>query len=124
MRLNNLKPKIEELYLKGFNASQITNILNSNLEDKKIKRETIQKHIQRNLLDKKMQHNIKVLENKEAIKAVNYEATRCMSDKSFISKNMSIYKTKKNGDIIIDKEIAPCITWDTPKRLNNENKVS
>lgn len=124
MRLNNLKSKIEELYLKGFNASQITNILNSDLEDKKIKRETIQKHIQRNLLDKKMQHNIKVLENKEAIKAVNYEATRCMSDKSFISKNKSIYKTKKNGDIIIDKDIAPVITWDTPRRLNNENKVN
>lgn len=123
MRLNNLKPKIEELYLKGLNASQITNILNSDLEDKKIKRETIQKHIQRNLLDKKMQHNIKVLEKKEAIKATNYEATRCMSDKAFINKNKSIYITKKNGDIIIDKDVAPSITWDTPKRLVNENKL-
>ncbi|SDO76094.1 hypothetical protein [Clostridium gasigenes] len=124
MKLNNKKDKIEELYLNGFNASQITNILNSKLEDKKIKRETIQKHIQRNLLNKRMQHNIKVLEKKEAIKAVNYESTRCMSDKSFISKNKSIYRTKPNGDIVIDKEVAPVVTWDTPKTLLNQKDLT
>lgn len=124
MRLNSLKDTIEKLYLDGFNASQITNILNSKLQDNKVKRETIQKHIQRNLLNKKMQHDIKVLEKKEAIKAVNYEATRCMSDKAFINKNKSIYTTRANGDIVINKEVAPVITWDTPKRLVNEKKVN
>lgn len=123
MNLNKSRNKIEELYLKGFNASQITSILNSSLEDKKIKKETIQKHIQRNLLNKKMQHNIKVLEKKEAIKATNYEATKYMTDKSFVNKNRSIYVTKKNGDIVLNKEIALVTTWDTPRRLNNECKV-
>lgn len=123
MKLSNFKEKIEDLYLDGMNASEITKILNSNI-DIKVKRETVQKHIQRNLLNKKMEHNIKILERKEVEKAVNYEAKKCMSDKAFINKNKSVYRTKANGDIVINKDIAPCITWDTPKRLNNENKVT
>ncbi|MBU3109345.1 DNA-binding response regulator [Clostridium gasigenes] len=124
MRLNNVKGKIEELYLKGLNANEITKRLNSNIccESEKIKRETIQKHIQRNLLHKKMEHKIKIMERKETIKAVNYEATKYMTDKSFIIKNRSVYRTKLNGDIVINKEVAPCITWDTPRKLLNENK--
>lgn len=125
MKLSIFKNRIEELYLSGMNASEITKTLNSNIynKDSKIKRETVQKHIQRNLLNKKMEHNIKVLERKEVLKAVNYEAKKCMSDKAFINKNKSVYKTKENGDIIIDKDVAPCVTWDTPRRLNNENKT-
>lgn len=124
MILNDVKSEIEKLYLKGFNAAEITKILNKDLKNEnEFKKETIQKHIQRNLLKKKMEHNIKILEKKEMIKAVNYEAKKHMTDKTFINKNRSIYKTKENGDIVIDKDVAPVITWDTPKRLVNENKV-
>lgn len=125
MKLKKIKERIEEMYLKGLNASEITKELNSNIENTKdkVKRETIQKHIQRNLLHKKTQHNIKILEKKETIKAINYEATKFMTDKTFINKNKSAYNTKANGDIVINKDVAPCITWDTPRRLTNENKT-
>ncbi|SJU30654.1 Uncharacterised protein [Clostridioides difficile] len=45
-----------------------------------------------------------------------------MSDKDFVRRNRSIYKTKSNGDIVIDKKIQVAIPWDVPKRLNNEDK--
>lgn len=126
MKVSCFKEEIKDLYIKGLNASEITNILNAKIldKDKKLKRESVQKHIQRNLSHKKMEHNLKIIEKREVLKAINYEATRCMSDKAFINKNKSIYVTRPNGDIVINKEVAPVTTWDTPKRLVNENKVS
>lgn len=60
----------------------------------------------------------------ETIKAINYEATREMGDKAFILKNRSIYKTKDNGNIILknENELECKVTWDTPRRFNNDSK--
>lgn len=60
----------------------------------------------------------------ETIKAINYEATREMGDKAFILKNRSIYNTKRNGNIILknENELECKVTWDTPKRLNNDSR--
>lgn len=109
------KEKVKELYLKGYNASQIAKKMNSNTE-------AIRKCIQRNYSNLKNKHKIGIIEQKETLKAVNYEANRYMSDKSFILKNRSIYTTKANGDIVLNRKVAPIVSWDTPRRLNNENK--
>ena len=45
-----------------------------------------------------------------------------MSDKTFILKNRSLYETKKDGDIVLKKDIDCAITWDVPRRLTNKFK--
>lgn len=47
-----------------------------------------------------------------------------MGDKAFVESNMSIYKTKESGDIIINKKVAPIVTYDTPKRLSKEKDLT
>jgi len=108
------KEKIKELYLeKGFNIPEIAN-------EMQLKEDSVKKCIQRNFKQYKLQHKRVRFKKKEIEKAINYEATKCMSDSTFINKNPSIYKTIENGDIIID---APeeTLTWDVPRKLINEN---
>ncbi|NFF21805.1 DNA-binding response regulator [Clostridium botulinum] len=109
------KIKIKELYLKGYDAVKIAKILDS-------KTESVRKCIQRNFGNLKKQHEIAIIQRKEAIKATNYEANKFISDRSFILKNRSAYKTKPNGDIVLNREVVPIVTWDMPRMLVNENK--
>ncbi len=116
MKAKTNKNQIEELYLDGYDASQISKKLKKNVE-------AVRKHIQRNLNHLKDEHKIAVIERREIIRATNYEANKYMGDSTFIKKNRSIYKTKLDGDIVINRDVAPVVTWDTPKRLVNENKI-
>lgn len=109
------KKVIKELYLKGYNAKEIAAKTQCGVE-------SVRKYIQRNLNDLKYKHDLAVTARKETIKAINYESNRYISDKAFILKNRSIYKTKTDGDIVINKKVAPVVTWDTPRRLTNEYK--
>lgn len=109
------KESIKSFYLKGYNAVEIAKKVCSSTE-------AVRKCIQRNFEDLKLKHEIAAIQRKEEYKAINYESNRYISDKAFILKNRSIYKTLPNGDIIINKEVAPVVTWDTPRRLVNENK--
>ena len=108
------KEKVKELYLDGLKAPEIAKML-------AVEKETVKKCIQRNFNHLKHKHDIAVIQRREVIKATNYEANKYMGDSTFIKTNRSIYKTKSNGDIVINKEVAPVVTWDTPKRLSNEN---
>ncbi|OOM81773.1 hypothetical protein CLPUN_09570 [Clostridium puniceum] len=116
MNAKTYKNQIEELYLNGYDASQIAKKLKKNIE-------AVRKYIQRNLSHLNYRHKIAVIERREIIRATNYESNKFMGDSTFIKKNRSIYKTKLDGDIVINRDIAPVVTWDTPKRLVNENKV-
>lgn len=109
------KEEVRELYLKGYNAVEIA---------KKLHKETeaIRKCIQRNFWALRHEHEVAIIQRKEEVKAVKYEANRFMSDKAFVLKNRSIYKTLPNGDIVINKEVSGTVSWDTPRRLINENK--
>lgn len=109
------KVKISNLYLSGYNAAEIAKIIKSNAE-------TVRKCIQRNYSHLKKRHERALIERKESLRAINYEATRCMTNKAFITKNRSIYKTNKDGDIVLNRKVAPVVTWDTPLRLTNEFK--
>lgn len=110
------KNQIERLYLDGYDASEIAKKLKINVE-------TVRKCIQRNFKDLRPKHEIALVRRREIIKAINYEANKFMGDSTFIKKNRSIYKTKPDGDIVINKDVAPVVTWDTPRRLTNENKT-
>lgn len=111
------KEQVRKFYLEGLTSSEIAKKLKAN-------KETIKKCIQRNFSNLKHKHEIVKVQRREVIKATNYEANKYIGDSAFIKKNRSIYKTNTNGDIVIDKEVAPVTTWDTPKRLVNENKVN
>lgn len=107
------KELVKALYISGLNAPEIAEKLN-------LKGDSIKKCIQRNFEKYKLQHKKARFKLKEVEKAVNYEATRCMSDSTFIKKNPSIYKTISNGDIVINapEETLP---WDVPKKLKNDD---
>lgn len=107
------KELIKTLYISGLNTSEIAERLN-------LKSDTVQKCIKRNFDKYNLQHKRARFKLKEIEKVVNYEATKCISDSVFIKKNPSIYKTIKNGDIILD---APeeTIPWDVPRILKNDN---
>ncbi|HBJ1646319.1 UNVERIFIED_ORG: helix-turn-helix domain containing protein [Clostridium botulinum] len=109
------KIKVKEYYLKGYSYNKIASIL-------KQKPETVKKCIQRNLKKFKISHEANKIRNKEVKKVLNFENKKFMSDRDFVRRNRSIYKTKSNGDIVIDKKIQVAIPWDVPKRLNNEDK--
>lgn len=109
------KKQVENLYIEGFTDSEIARKLNC-------KKDTVKKCIQRNLGWLKGSHRIAKNCRREAVKTTNYEAKKYMSDSTFVKKNRSAYKTNSNGDIVINKKVAPVVTWDTPRRLANENK--
>jgi len=108
------KEVVKNLYIsEGLNPSEIAVKLN-------LKVDSVKKCIERNFIKFKVQHRKVRFEKKEIEKSINYEATRCMSDASFIKRNPSIYTVKENGDIIVN---APkeTLTWDVPKRLKNDD---
>ncbi|WP_238899448.1 DNA-binding response regulator [Clostridium sp. YIM B02500] len=110
------KEKVKGLYLQGYNAVDIAFILNC-------KSDTVRQCIHRNLKEFKNSHLATKIRNKEIDRITRYEAKQYMSDSTFIKKNRSIYKTNLDGDIVIDVNAAPIVSFDTPKRLKNENSL-
>lgn len=109
------KDSVKNLYLKGYNAVQIANILGYSIE-------STRKCIQRNFKELKQKNQISKIYDKEVKRISNHEAKAFMSDRDFIKRNRSIYRTKDNGDIVLRKDVAGVIPWDVPRRLTNENK--
>lgn len=115
------KELVKQLYANGLNAREISEQLNEN-------KSAVNKCIQRNFKDLKPIHlknrkYFKFYEN-EVKKITKYESKQYMSDKTFILKNRSIYKTEKDGDIVLKKDIGCAVPWDVPRRLTNEFKES
>lgn len=111
------KMKVEKLYRNGYNAVEIAKILLST-------KAAVQKCIQRNFNKFHSEHNIAKRTRKEALKAINYEGNKYMSDITFIKKNRSIYKTLENGDIVLNQEVSGVVSYDTPTRWTNEYKAA
>jgi hypothetical protein len=110
------KEKVKELYLKGYNPCIIARLLRCN-------QSTIRQCIHRNLKEFKESHLAEKIRKKEIDRITRHESKQYMSDKDFIKRNRSIYKTNENGDIVINTNIAPIVSFDTPKRLTNECEV-
>lgn len=111
------KQKVKELYLEGKNYYSIANILKANPE-------TVRKCIYRNLREFRSSHEAEKIRQKEINRITRYESKSYMSDITFIKKNRSAYKTDIKGNIILDKSVAPIVTFDTPVRLANGNSQS
>ena len=110
------KEKVKELYLKGYSSVLIA-------EELTCKPETVRNCIERNFKQFKSSHLATKIINKEIDRVTRHEVKQYMSDMTFIKKNRSIYKTNDNGDLFIDKNIAPVVSFDTPRRLKNENSL-
>lgn len=111
------KEKVKEYHLKGLNSIQIARILKCNPP-------AVRKCIERNYREFKKSHLAAKMASKEIDKVTRREAKQFMSDATFIKKNRSIYKTDEEGNIEINKNIAPVVTFDTPRKLKNENSLS
>lgn len=105
--------KVKELYLKGYNPCQIAIVLKCNSS-------TIRQCIHRNLKEFRKSHLAEKIRRKEVDKITRHESKQYMSDKDFIKRNRSIYKTNESGDIVLNKEVAQIVSFDTPKILINE----
>lgn len=110
------KEKVKELYLQGYNSANIANILNC-------KADAVRQCIHRNLKDLKNFHLVNKIRDKEIDRITKREAKQYMNDVTFIKKNRSIYKTNSDGDIVIDSNVNPVLSFDVPKRFKNENSV-
>lgn len=111
------KEKIKELYLSGYTTKEISEIISA-------KEATVRKCINRNFKFLREKHFYAKAVRREALKALNYEAKKNIGDKAFVENNMSIYTMKETGDIIINKNVAPLVTYDTPKRLSREKDLT
>lgn len=115
------KELVKHLYMNGLNAKEIA-------EQLEVNKSAVNKCIQRNFKELKPIHlrnrkHFKFYEN-EVKKITKYESKQYMSDKTFIMKNRSIYRTESDGDIVVKKDIGCVIPWDVPRRLTNEFKKS
>ncbi|MDB2086599.1 DNA-binding response regulator [Clostridium paraputrificum] len=107
------KEKVKEMYLRGYSTTDIAKRLNAS-------RYAVQKCIQRNMRLLKRSHDVAKEFNKEVEKVTRREARKHMSDKEFIRRNKSIYKTNENGDIVLNKAVLGIVSFDTPRRFVNE----
>ena len=105
------KVRIEELYLAGVNAKDISKRIDKSVE-------AIRKYIQRNLKHLKDTHEREERRTKEILNKTRFECGQLISNNSFFKSNRSIYKLdKKNGDLVVDVKVAPVVSFDTPRRI-------
>ena len=105
--------EVEKWYLKGCNSTQIAHILNSNPS-------TVRSCICRHLKDLRTSHFKEQIRRKEVDRITRRESKQYMGDKDFAKRNRSIYVTDKNGDLILNREVAPIVSFDTPRKIINE----
>ena len=107
------KEKVGEMFSQGFSYETIAAELNA-------KKETVRKCIQRNFRQFRNSHQREKIRRKETDRITRFEAKQYMSDKDFIKRNKSIYINSENGDIVLDRKVAPIVSFDVPRRYNNE----
>lgn len=105
------KLRIRELYKNGVSIKEIHKRLG------KYNYESIKKYIQRNLKELKNTHTLNKLHMYETLKKTRSECAREISDISFYKYNRSIYKVNNNGNLVLNKKVAPIVTFDTPKKI-------
>lgn len=108
----NDRKMIEELYKKGIDAGKIQKRL-----EIEYNLDAIRRYIQRNLKHLKDMHLMNQRHTYETLRKTKMECSREISDMSFVKYNRSIYKTNKSGNLVVDKKVAPVVTFDTPNIL-------
>ena len=100
------KIMIEKLYLAGVDAKEISRRIGKSVD-------AIRKYIQRNLKDLKEKHEAEKERTREVLRKTKWECSQEISNSNFAKFNRSIY----NGDLILDRKVAPVVTFDTPTRI-------
>lgn len=111
--------EILKKYLDGYNCVEIAKIFNCN-------KKTIQGRLNnfKKRISEKELKNIETVHkrNRDIVKDIkateSREVNKFMCEITFIKTNSSIYITDTNGNIKINKTVAPIVTYDTPKRMN------
>lgn len=110
------KNRIIRLYLDGYKAVEIANIINE-------KPRTIQKilrEFKKTLSDKKIEIYEKVHSNNKKLRSdERKENKKIMSDKGIALKNPSAYSVNKNGDWVLDRS-KQIYTNDMPLIIKND----
>ena len=104
------KIMIEKLYLAGVDAKEISRRIGKSVD-------AIRKYIQRNLKDLKEKHEAEKERTREILRKTKWECSQEISNSNFAKFNRSIYKQTRNGDLILDRKVAPVVTFDTPTRI-------
>lgn len=110
---------IEELYRSGIDAVRIAKQLKSRYNV-----DTIRRHIQRNLKNLKDIHEKEKERTRLILKKTAWECAQEISVLDFAKRNLSIYKGNRSGDLVVNKDIAPVVTFDTPKRVSRKLEFS
>ena len=97
------KQKVKDLYLKGYNAKEISNIL-SRIKEVDIKSDTIQRCINRNFSGLKINHIKARNLNKDIKRCVDIINNSFMSNSSLLKYNRQSYKYNKNGNLVFDEK--------------------
>ena len=104
------KIMIEKLYLAGVDAKEISRRIGKSVD-------AIRKYIQRNLKDLKEKHEAEKERTREVLRKTKWECSQEISNSNFAKFNRSIYKQARNGELILDRKVAPVVTFDTPTRI-------
>ena len=104
------KIMIEKLYLAGVDAKEISRRIGKSVD-------SIRQYIQRNLKDLKEKHEAEKERTREVLRKTKWECSQEISNSNFAKVNRSIYKQARNGDLILDRKVAPVVTFDTPTRI-------
>ena len=104
------KIMIEKLYLAGVDAKEISRRIGKSVD-------AIRKYIQRNLKDLKEKHEAEKERTREVLRKTKWECSQEISNSNFAKFNRSIYKQARNVDLILDRKVAPVVTFDTPTRI-------
>lgn len=109
------KDRIKEMYSNGVTIKEIEKRLGY-----KYTFESIKSYVRRNLKMLREKHAMEYKHKEEVIRKTRLECSREMSKGSFVKQNSSIYMNNKNGDLVVNKNVAPIISFDTPKRLTRK----
>lgn len=119
LRLN--KDEVKELYVRGYNAKEIANIL-KNRGQINIKSDTVQRCINRNFYKLKSEHKKNRDINKDIKKSIDNMNNSFMSNSSLLKMNRQRYNYNKNGNLVFDESIGKR-PYDLPKTyyIRNNN---
>ena len=113
-----------EMFNNGCTALEISIELNRT-------KEATQKRIQylkRKKVIFECNRRLKQIELREINKAINYESSKFMGDRSLVKSSLSAYKNNSKGDLVLDKEKAKAngyeYTNDMPRKLGNNEVES
>lgn len=97
------KNEVKRLYIKGYNAKEISNILYER-NNENTKSDTIQKCINRNFSELKSEHRKARDSNKKIKRAIDIKNNAYMSNHSLLKYNRQSYSYNQNGNLVFNNK--------------------